>query len=458
MHTARLNCDVRNPATPRRQSRANVSTASKDPPVFALGIDLGTSALRIVAVSYDGAIVAQTQAGLESTGQSEGAATQDPSDWWRATQVALQALGRRVDLKQIRALSVDGTSGTVLAVHKHGHPLSRASMYNDSALQSTIDALARILPENSAARGITSPLARMIEMQRPGIFKILHQADWLSGQFSGLFDIADENNALKSGFDSITRTWPAWMARTQLDPRLLPQVVPAGTDLGPIRPEVAAQFGFTSELRIVSGTTDGCASFLGSGARELGDAVTSLGTTLTLKQICTRPINVARFGVYSHRLGDLWLCGGASNSGGAVLLQFFSREQLSALEGRLIPDDATHLDYYPLPRAGERFPCADALLQPRMEPRPENEARFLQGLLEGIGSIEKAGYCRLQEFGAPALKRVFTVGGGARNQAWRLIRQRILAVPVGTGLADAAFGTALIALRSLKQEPLFAPM
>jgi sugar (pentulose or hexulose) kinase len=123
----------------------------------------------------------------------------------------------------------------------------------------------------------------MIELQRPGIYKILHQADWLTGQFSGRFEISDENNALKSGFDLITRAWPAWLDDTRMDRRLLPEVVPPGTDLGPIRPEAATRFGFNNDLRVVAGTTDGCASFIASGARELGDAVTSLGTTLTLK-------------------------------------------------------------------------------------------------------------------------------------------------------------------------------
>jgi D-ribulokinase len=421
-----------------------------------LGIDLGTTGVRIVAVCDDGAIIGQAQADLETTQQSKMAATQDPTIWWLATRTALLAIGQQVDLQQIQALSIDATSGTVLAVDKRGRPQSRGRMYNDKALPSTVEALERILPENSAARGVTSPLARMIEMQRPHTYKMLHQADWLTGQFTGRFDISDENNALKSGFDLINRAWPDWMAETQIDPKLLPQVVPTGTDLGQIRPEVAARFGFSKNLRVVAGTTDGCASFVASGAQDLGDAVTSLGTTLTLKQVCESPINVARFGVYSHRLADLWLCGGASNSGGAVLLQFFSREQITELEARLTPETATNLNYYPLPSIGERFPHMNAAFEPLMEPRPEDDARFLQGLLEGIAAIEKAGYSRLQEFGAPPLKRIFTVGGGAQNRSWRLIRERVLHIPIRQGLADAAYGTSLIALSTLKQKPLFA--
>ena len=381
--------------------------------------------------------------------------TQTPAAWWQATQAALSVVGQQVDLKEIRALSIDATSGTVVGIDVNGIPLTRASMYNDTALSVTVEALAQRLPENNPASGMTSPLARMIDMQQPGIHKFLHQADWLTGQFSGRFDISDENNALKSGFDVIDREWPVWMGETRIDLRLLPNVVPTGTDLGHIRSDVAAQFGFDPRVRIICGTTDGCASFVASGARKLGDAATSLGTTLTLKQICSEPIAAAKFGIYSHRLGNIWLCGGASNSGGAALLQFFSKQQLIELESRLIPERDTQLGYYPLPGIGERFPHADPSFKPVMDPRPRDDACFLQGLLEGIAGIEKTGYHRLQELGAPVLKQIFTVGGGSHNEPWRRIRERVLKVPIKTGSADAAYGAALIASSSLTQKPLF---
>ena len=77
-------------------------------------------------------------------------------------------------------------------------------------------------------------------------------------------------------------------------------------------------------MAVVAGTTDGCAAFLASGASEAGDGVTSLGTTLTLKLLSATPVFAPQFGVYSHRIGDQWLAGGASNSGGGVLASLFS--------------------------------------------------------------------------------------------------------------------------------------
>jgi sugar (pentulose or hexulose) kinase len=71
----------------------------------------------------------------------------------------------------------------------------------------------------------------------------------------------------------------------------------------------------------------------------------------------------------------------------------------------------------------------------------------LQGLLEGIAGIEALAYGRLRDLGAPPLRRVITIGGGARSSAWQVIRERQLGVPVTVAeCAEAAYGTALLAL------------
>lgn len=93
--------------------------------------------------------------------------------------------------------------------------------------------------------------------------------------------------------------------------------------------------------------------------------VTSLGSTLALKLLSTSRVDDARFGVYSHRLGDKWLVGGASNTGGAVLRQLFTIEQLKELSSQIDPSQPSPLDYYPLPKVGERFPEADPQKEPR---------------------------------------------------------------------------------------------
>lgn len=74
-----------------------------------------------------------------------------------------------------------------------------------------------------------------------------------------------------------------------------------------------------------------------------------------------------------------WLVGGASNTGGAVLRQLFTDSELQRLTARIDPSCPSGLDYYPLPSPGERFPVNNPTLQPRMTPRPDDDALFLQG-------------------------------------------------------------------------------
>lgn len=90
-----------------------------------------------------------------------------------------------------------------------------------------------------------------------------------------------------------------------------------------------------------------------------------MGSTLAIKLLSTQRVEDARFGVYSHRLDDKWLVGGASNTGGAVLRQIFTDEQLQKLSEQINSAEASPLDYYPLLDIGERFPIACSEMEPR---------------------------------------------------------------------------------------------
>jgi sugar (pentulose or hexulose) kinase len=421
---------------------------------LALGIDIGTSGVRVCALDHTGALAASASVAMPAPRRRGRAVRQDAGLWWSTTRKALAKLCDAIEPRAVRALAVDGTSGTVVAVDRDGRPLAPARMYNDSAAADAADAIAAVAPPTTAAHGASSALARALELQKvPGVARVLHQADWIAGQLSGRYDVTDENNALKTGYDPVARRWPDWIARTGMCTALLPAVVPAGTAVGSIRREIAAAFGLPPEVAVVSGTTDGCAAFLATGAGQAGDGVTSLGSTLTLKLLTDAPVFSPAFGIYSHRIGDAWLAGGASNSGGAALLSFFSARRLRALEARLDPGHPTGLDYYPLAAAGERFPLNDPTLAPRIAPRPPEDHVFLQGLLEGIAAIEALGYRRLAEFGATPLATLRTVGGGAANQAWTRIRQARLAIPFLPARADeAAAGAARLAWRGLGME------
>ncbi|UPK29907.1 FGGY-family carbohydrate kinase [Bradyrhizobium sp. 195] len=417
-----------------------------------LGIDVGTGGVRACAVDARGGKLGMESVPLPAPRQNGHAVDQDPELWWDVTAAAIGKLRRKVDLQAVERVSVDGTSGTLLLIDAAGRPCTPGLMYNDARAAAQAARIAAVAPSDSGALGASSALAKLLYLSDRGEIGqarlAVHQADWIAGRLAGHHGISDENNVLKLGYDPVTRTWPGWLDELGVSRELLPKVLVPGTPFAVIDSAVASALGLSPAAHIAAGTTDGVAAFVATRADSPGDAVTSLGTTLVVKLLATRPIFAADQGVYSHRLGERWLAGGASNSGGGALLAHFTAADMERLTLQLQPETPTGLDYYPLPKPGERFPIADPALPARVTPRPLDDHRFFQALLEGIAGIEALAYRRLAELGAPKLRRLISVGGGAKNAAWTEIRRRALGVALTVAEeTEASYGAALLALR-----------
>ena len=412
-----------------------------------LGIDCGTSGMRGVVIDQNKCVVAMVKYLWKIT---------EAVHWSTCWQTALGKLLGDIPLeyrRSIQAIAIDGTSSTVLVCDADGQPVQPPMMYNDPQGAAVLPDLNKIAPSNHTVLSATSSLAKLLWMSKlPSFAKakyFLHQADWLGFLLHGKLGISDYHNALKLGYDVENLRYPQWLENIQI-PIHLPQVIAPGTPIGKIRPEIAVKYSLNRDCAICAGTTDSIAAFLASGAKFPGEAVTSLGSTLVLKLLSTKPIENSHYGIYSHRLGDLWLTGGASNTGGAVLKHFFTNAELENLSMEIDTNQPSHLDYYPLLTPGDRFPINNPHLPPRLEPRPDNPVEFLHGLLSGMARIEAQGYGLLQQLGAETLTRVYTSGGGATNQTWARIRESHLGVPVMVSAnTEAAYGTALLAMGNM---------
>ncbi len=317
---------------------------------YFLGIDFGTSGARGSIIDENGEELATAAISLSPAPAENGRCEETrPERWREALGELLQQLSQQIDTRQIKAIAIDGTSSTILLCDQHGEALTPALMYNDSRAREQAARIARIAPENSGAHGASSSLAKLMFLLEALLPKThpdipaahaCHQADWLQGWLSGHFDIADENNCLKLGYDSVQQCWPEWMADCGISKDLLPAVVAPGTVIGRVLPERAQQLGLSEDCLVISGTTDSIAALIATGASQIGDAVTALGSTLVLKLISETPVFSPAHGIYSHKLGDRWLVGGASNSGGAVLRKYFSQQQLETMTPQLHPKTA----------------------------------------------------------------------------------------------------------------------
>ncbi|MGA1621370.1 MAG: FGGY-family carbohydrate kinase [Synechocystis sp.] len=424
--------------------------AKRDPDHYFLGLDFGTSGARGAVIDAKGDLL--WQGGVSYNAGPE-------FDWintWR--QALFEVLGAipTVYKSRLQAIAIDGTSSTVMLLDAGGNSLTEPILYNDDRGKTVQDLLAKLAPGNHGVHSATSSLAKLLWWsQRPEFSHaryFCHQADWLGFLLHGRLGMSDYHNALKLGYDVERFTYPPWL-QDQAWFNLLPQITAPGTIIKPLLSDIAEKFQLPPNCWVCSGTTDSIAAFLASGASQPGEAVTSLGSTLVLKLLSETPVTDVASGVYSHRLGNLWLTGGASNAGGAVLKQFFTPAELVRLSQAIDPHQPSPLDYYPLLTPGERFPINDPHHQPRLTPRPQDDRDFLHGLLAGLSRIEALGYQKLQQLGATPVKRILTAGGGAKNLTWQTMRERLMGVPVTPSpQSEAAYGAARLAHQGFEQQ------
>lgn len=407
-----------------------------------LGIDFGTSSVKASVIDSACAEQWTYRVPLGSGDLLR------PSAWVEALDDLFDALPLEIK-RGLCSVAVDGTSGTVFLCDEALTPRSSVLAYDNADATAEAARIARACGEQALVTAPTSSLAKVLWLERyrssDAACFIAHQADWIAARLRGEFSGSDEHNTLKLGFDPASWNWLPCITALEMRSRL-PRVNASGSVLGPISASFARRHHFAQNCSVRAGTTDSMAAFLAAGATRAGDALTSLGSTLTLKLLSNVRIDAVDYGVYSHRFGDRWLLGGASNAGARVLSSFFTDQELKELSSCIEVDSPSALDYYPLLTRGERFPIADPQLEPRLAPRPASDKAFLHGLLEGLARIEQLGYERLESLGAPAVTRVFTSGGGAHNPAWAAIRRRVLAREIAAAPhTEAAYGAALLA-------------
>lgn len=414
-------------------------------PKLALGVDFGTSGVRL----------AVTDPASEEVIQASGAYPGDfeqPQSWKAGFLALIGQLPLEIR-QEVGALALAGTSGTLLLCRGDGAlldgDLARALPYHQACVEQ-LPKVRRLLgtqdhPANQASGSLARALSLLEKAHAPresGNLLIRHQADWLMGWLLGHWRWGEEGNNLRLGWDPIGQRWLGDLMSAAWAPAL-PQIVASGTVLGPVEPRVAALLGLPEDCTVVAGTTDANAAVLAADPSD-DDGITILGTTLVVKQFVPAPLQAV--GVSCHRVNGRWLVGGASNTGAGILTRYFSPSLLVELSRQIQPQRSSGLKLRPLLGRGERFPMDDPLREPILEPRPVSDALFLQALLEGITAIEQQGWQRLRELGAPPIRRILTLGGGAHNPQWRRLRERVLGLPIlNRPTLSAALGMARLA-------------
>ena len=429
--------------------------------VCVIGLDVGTQGARAAAISPGGEVLAEASVPFVDANLPvpEPRAEQRPEAWWEASVRCLRSVADELSGYDVRAISVDSTSGTFLPVSADGTPLRPAIMYNDgragAAIADEVQGAGREIADKLGYRfppAFALPKMLWLKRNEPEAFdraaKLLHAADYIVGRLSGRFDVSDSSNALKTGFDLCESCWPAFIeSRLGIALSKLPDVVAPGTAVGHVTSAASAETGLATQVAVIAGCTDGTAAFLASGACAPGEWNAVLGTTLVLRGVSSHIIRDPMGRYYCHRHPEgAWLPGGASNVGGECLVRLYRDADLSALDSACVSRLPTGLAVYPLVRKGERAPFVSSTAEGFVIGTPVDDAERYAGYLEGVALVERWCLATLEDLGAPVGPTIHATGGGSRSDVWLQVRadvtQRRLVRPC---VADAMMGAALLA-------------
>jgi len=419
-----------------------------------LGVDLGTQSVRALAVTASGEIAGSGVHGLTGR-REEGRHEQDPELWWRATAAACGQALADVRPGAVRAVAVDGTSGTVLLTDDDGDPLTPGLMYDDTrATEETrrVDAAGAAVWEELGYRRMQPAWALpkllwLLDRHR-GPARVAHQADFVNRRLAGHAVPADLSNALKTGAHLIEEAWPADVLDALGVPLdALPPLVRSGTPIGAVCAAAAEVTGVPEGTPIIAGMTDGCAAQLGAGRLSVGSWNSVLGTTLVLKGV-TRELVRDPYGVvYSHRAPDgEWLPGGASSTGAGAISRDFPGRDLPELDRLAAGHEPARALAYPLVSPGERFPFAAPDARGFLLGSTGDEADDYAAVLQGIAYLERLSFDHLDLLGAPVDGDLTLTGGAARSAYWCRLRADVLGRPVILPAhPESALGAAVLA-------------
>jgi xylulokinase len=416
-----------------------------------LGIDLGTSGVKVVATDMNGAVAAQATAPLTVERPRPFWSEQDPAAWWRAAETAIGALRDQCDLSAVRGIGLSGQMHGAVLLDASDRPLRPAILWNDgrSAEQcATLDPLARRIAGNLAMPGFTAPKLLWVRENEPDIFRatrrVLLPKDYLRLMMTGaaISDMSDAAGTL--WLDVGARRWSVELLEaTGLSEQHMPALAEGTQPAGRLRPEVADAWGVPRGCVVAGGGGDNAAGAVGLGCVSPGDAFVSLGTSGVIFVVDAgfRPAPERAVHAFCHCVPETWHRMAVILSAAACL------PWLARLTGA--PDEAALLqeaeaDASPAPPpiflpylSGERTPHNDASASGVFFglTAGTERAALTRAVLEGVGFALADGLDALTAATGP-IETLSVIGGGARSAFWG----RILATALNCRLAYRAGG------------------
>jgi xylulokinase len=431
-----------------------------------LGIDLGTSEVKLLLLDAQGRIVGQAGAPLQVSRPQPLWSEQSPHDWWQATESAVSRLraAHPDEWARVAAIGLSGQMHGAVLLGAKDQVLRPAILWNDGRSHAECEELVRRAPMlhavagNLAMPGFTAPKLLWVKAHEPEVFAqvrtVLLPKDYLRLLLSGE-KISDPSDAAGTlWLDVAARDWSdGLLSACELRRSQMPRLVESNHASAMLRPELARAWGLGPEVVIAGGAGDNAASAIGVGVAP-GDGFLSLGTSGVLFVVNDRfrPNPASAVHAFCHALPQRWHQMSVMLSAASCLKWFTSfsgaadEASLLADVTRLSPASQAEAPLFLPYLAGERTPHNDPFAQGAFLGLTHDTTRALCGyaVLEGVAFGMADGLAALQAAGTE-VSRLSLVGGGARSAFWAQLIADALNVEIVThtgGETGGALGAA----------------
>jgi xylulokinase len=433
--------------------------------LLAIGLDLGTSAVKAVLLGADGTLRAEASVPLAIQQPQPGWSEQHPADWLAAADAAMQALRDRAaaaDWSAVGAMAIAGQMHGAVLLDAAGQVLRPAILWNDGRSQAQCTLLEQRAPDsrritgNPAMAGFTAPKLLWVAEHEPALFdrtaRVLLPKDWLSFTLTGVACTDASDAAGTLWLDIAQRRWSdSQLAACGLSQRHMPTVHESPDVVGTLLPRWQSAWGLPVGLRVAAGAGDNAAGAVGIGAVVPGRGFVSLGTSGVLFVTTDGPQPNPARGVHSfcHALPGTWhqmavlLSAAASLAWLSGITGTSAAALVAPLSGAPRADAPLFLPYL----SGERTPHADPGARAGFIHLNGGHTRddLAQAVIEGVAFAFADGLAALAE-ASPVPAQLLAIGGGARSDAWLQLLADVLQRPV-LRAAGADVGPALGAAR-----------
>jgi xylulokinase len=442
-----------------------------------LGIDIGTSGTKTLAIDQSGKILAEAEQKYPCYTPKPLWSEQDPEDWWRATVATIQAVVAKARLKpaDVKALGLSGQMhGSVFLDKKH-QVIRKALLWNDQRTEAECREIEdraggrkRLIQmvANPALTGFTAPKILWLRNRERKNFdklaKVLLPKDDVRRRLTGEFatEVSDASGMLL--LDVAKRQWSKkLLAKLDLDESLLARCYESEEVTGKLRPAVASELGLSSDCVVVGGAGDCAANAVGTGVVARGVLSTSVGSSGVMF-VHSDEMQVdpqGRLHTFCHAVRGKWHMMGVNLAAGRSLQWLVEDvcQDLNAAPGdpyRVLTAEAEQVKpgsegLFFLPYlSGERTPHADphargCLIGLTLAHRRGHLAR---AVLEGVTYSMRDSLAIIRELNVP-VKQIRASGGGSKNPLWRQMQADVFGQDVVTINAEQgpAYGVALLA-------------